>query len=436
MMSTTKPSFLFRPPAVEHDRSLVRRYLWQSMLRPAAGMAIGLALLCLPLLVAAAVYSTGLGPWRWPRWGWFVFIVCYPFFLGCMAGVGSARRTLAALRAAGTPLSGAMISSRPCAVLVSPLDPISTFDLCAETLSGLAIGVALGYRRPPVFARNMFQGKVWLGPWRPLWLGRSVEVAVVGEPGQAIQVRIRRRFGLEFFWAQDGGALRAVETVAAHLRTQLEQRDRVLKAARRERELERVALNAKLSALQAQVEPHFLFNTLANLRYLIRTDAGAAQQMLDYLVGYLQNALPDMRSVSSTLERELELARNYLSIMQVRMGQRLRFRIDAAPELLALPFPPAMLISLVENAVKHGLERASRPGEIAIHAASNGAQLRVLVSDDGTGLADQMGQGFGLANIHERLQLLYGDAASLAVTAAQCGGVTAALSVPLPARKE
>jgi len=178
-----------------------------------------------------------------------------------------------------------------------------------------------------------------------------------------------------------------------------------------------------------------LFNTLANLKYLVRTDADGAQQMLDYLVGYLQNALPDMRSVSSTLERELELARNYLSIMQIRMGQRLRFRIDAAPALLALPFPPAMLISLVENAVKHGLERASRPGEIVISATLSGARLRVLVSDDGTGLADQMGQGFGLANIHERLQLLYGDAASLAVTAAQPNGVNAALTVPLPAAK-
>ncbi|WP_158568034.1 MULTISPECIES: sensor histidine kinase [unclassified Duganella] len=434
MMSTTKPSFLVRPQVVEHDRSLMRRYLWQSILRPAASMAIVLALLC--MLFMAAAYSAGPVMGHWPRWGWSVLIACYPLFLGGMVGLGSVRRTLAELREAGTPLSEAMISSRPCVLLVSPLDPLSTIDLCAETLSGLAIGVALGYHRPPVFARNMFQGKIWLGPWRPLWSGRSIEVAIVGEPGEAIQVRIRRRFGLDFFWAQDGSALRAVEAVAAHLRTQLEQRDHALKAARRERELERVALNAKLSALQAQVEPHFLFNTLANLKYLIRTDAGAAQQMLDYLVGYLQNALPDMRSVSSTLERELELARNYLSIMQVRMGHRLRFRIDAAPELLALPFPPAMLISLVENAVKHGLERASRPGEIAIVATSNGARLRVLVSDDGTGLADQMGQGFGLANIHERLQLLYGDAASLAVTAAQSGGVDAALSVPLPAGKE
>jgi len=433
MMSTTNPSFLFRPPVVEHDRTLVRRYLWQSMLRPAAGFTIALALLGTVLMAAA--YSAGPGPWGWPRWGWWVLIAGYPFFFGGMAGLGVVRHTLAELREAGTPLSAAMISSRPCAMLVSPLDPLSTVDLCAETLSGLAIGVALGYHRPPVFAHNMFQGKIWLGPWRPLWLGRSVEVAVVGEPGLAIQLCIRRRFGLNFFWAQDGSALRAVETVTAHLRTQLEQRDHVLKAARRERELERVALNAKLSALQAQVEPHFLFNTLANLKYLVRTDADGAQQMLDYLVGYLQNALPDMRSVSSTLERELELARNYLSIMQIRMGQRLRFRIDAAPALLALPFPPAMLISLVENAVKHGLERASRPGEIVISATLSGARLRVLVSDDGTGLADQMGQGFGLANIHERLQLLYGDAASLAVTAAQPNGVNAALTVPLPAAK-
>jgi sensor histidine kinase YesM len=168
---------------------------------------------------------------------------------------------------------------------------------------------------------------------------------------------------------------------------------------------------------------------LANLKYLVRTDADTAQQMLDHLVGYLQNALPDVRSVSSTLERELALARSYLSIMQIRMGQRLRFRIEADDAARAQAFPPAMLISLVENAVEHGLERASRPGEIIISATLRDRELRVQVCDDGVGFTEQMGQGFGLANIDERLQLLYGERASLSVAASEQGGVQTTLII-------
>jgi len=194
--------------------------------------------------------------------------------------------------------------------------------------------------------------------------------------------------------------------------------------------MERRVVEARMAALQAQVEPHFLFNTLANLRYLIRTDADAAQQMLDHLVGYLQNALPDMRSVSSTVQRELDLARAYLSIMQIRMGERLQFLIDAEEDALAMPLPPAMLISLVENAVKHGLERASRPGVIVIAAEVRGDSLRVTVRDNGIGLTEHSGQGFGLANIHQRLALLYGARASLTVSASEPCGVDAVLTVP------
>jgi signal transduction histidine kinase len=339
------------------------------------------------------------------------------------------RRRLAELTDAGTPLSAEMLSSRPCRMLLSPLDPLTTYNVCAETLSGLAVGQALGYGGPAVFQHSPFTGKIVLGPWRPLWLGRSSEVLVDGDSGQPVAVRIRRRFGVNFFCVQRGEALTAVQTIATHLQAQFEQRDRALRTIKREQELERAALQSRLTALQAQVEPHFLFNTLANLKYLIRTDAGNAQHMLDHLVGYLQNALPDMRSVSSTLQRELALVRDYLSIMQIRMGQRLHFRIDAEEAALAHAFPPAMLISLVENAIKHGLERASRPGEIVISATLRNGELRVQVCDDGVGLTEHMGQGFGLANIHQRLQLLYGERAALSVSAAQTGGVQATLTI-------
>jgi signal transduction histidine kinase len=436
----TSTPFYIKPTVVEHDRRLVRRYQWQSLLR--VGTAAAILIVCFSVLVvtlaSSVVSRTGAHPgWHWNLLLYILYPVLLPTFVLCSATSSIVSARLKELTEAGTPLTEEMLSSRPSRVLVSPLfDPLSTYNLCAETLSGLAVGVALGYHGPAVFQHFPFSGKVVLGPWRPLWLGRSTEVLVTGEPGERVEVRIRRRFGIDFFMVQRGDALNAVQTIATHLTAQLEQRDRALRAIRREQELERSALHAKLSALQAQVEPHFLFNTLANLKYLIRTDAEAAQQMLDHLVGYLQNALPDMRSVSSTLERELALARAYLSIMQIRMGQRLQFRIDADDRLLAQPFPPAMLISLVENAIKHGLERASRPGEIVITAEARGTGLRVAVRDDGTGLTEQMGQGFGLANIHERLQLLYGERASLNVASLRQGGVEAVLTIPLSIAQE
>lgn len=432
MNSATKLPFNVKIPVVEHDQRLVRRYLLQSVLRMAGcGLLLMTVLIYLPLLAALWHHAKLAALLRGGSQLSTVLFMCNPILISMLSAWGIARRKLDDLRGAGVALTPELMSSQPERWLDSPLDHLSTFDLCAETLSGLGIGVALGYHAPAVFSYQPFQGRIVLGPWRPLWLGRSIVVEICGDAGEPVRIHIRRRAGMDFFLVQNGAAWRAVDTVAAHLREQLDRRAHALKAAQRERELERSALHAKLSALQAQVEPHFLFNTLANLKYLIRTDADAAQQMLDHLVGYLQNALPDMRSVSSTLGRELALARAYLSIMQIRMGQRLRFQIDADDSLLALPFPPAMLISLVENAVKHGLERASRPGEIAIHAERRGTSLCVLVRDDGSGLSDQMGTGFGLANIHERLQLLYGERASLSVTSAQSGGVDALLAIPV-----
>jgi signal transduction histidine kinase len=428
----------FNAQAVEHDRRLARRYVWQSALRMGAGTLL-ITIIAVYVPMIAITWQLGHGAKSLAAlvtWLNFFNVVFTPILLPALLSMGDAARTLAVWRNAGVALTPEMMSSRPRLTLQSPLDPISTFDLCAETLSGLALGAALGYRGPAVFWHQPFEGRIVLGPWRPLWLGRSVEVRVSEDPGQPVQVHIRHRFGIDFFLVQKGKAWEAVQTIASRLGKQLEQRDRALKAARRERELERTALQARLSALQAQVEPHFLYNTLANLKHLVRTDPEAAQLMLDHLVAYLQNALPDMRSVSSTLERELALARAYLSIMQIRMGHRLRFRIEVGDDLLALPFPPAMLISLVENAAKHGLERASRPGEIVIGAAMHGARLRVTVRDDGVGLTEQMGQGFGLSNIHERLQLLYGERASLTVESAQPSGVEAALAIPMDVKPE
>ena len=438
MGSFSFPPFNAPPlPEITHDRRLVRRYLLQSALRFNAGslLFLSLAIALLPLWLNSGAAAPGefetrkLNPYMV---GGVVLAVMAWFAL---MSSGIARSFLARLAEEGQALCAEGMASSVARRIDAPFNSYTTFDLCTESLSGLALGTALGYSGPPAFFHDPFRGRIMLGRWRPLALGRHVEVRISPDLGPSCHIELRCRPGLAWFAIQQGESLKAAEMVCVHLRQHLARHANALDAARRERELERTSLQARLSALQAQVEPHFLFNTLANLKYLIRTDQQAAQDMLDHLVGYLQNALPDMRSVSSTLGREMDLVGDYLAVMRIRMGVRLRFAVDVDEALRSLPFPPAMLISLVENAVKHGLERASRPGLIAISARyegkGDGGMLSVSVADDGVGLTEQAGQGTGLANIAERLLLLYGREASLVVEPGHAQGVRAVLAVPV-----
>src|SRR5258708_2325914 len=187
---------------------------------------------------------------------------------------------------------------------------------------------------------------------------------------------------------------------------------------------------AKLSALQAQVEPHFLYNTLASVQALTEVDPQQANAMTGHLINYLRNALPKMRESVSTVGQEVELVRAYLNILQMRMGRRLAFAIDVAPELMEIPFPPLMLPSLAENAIKHGLEPQREGGEVVISAASVDGKIVVKVADTGRGFADVPGTGVGLTNIRERLAALYGDAGKLTLVAREPHGVEASIEVP------
>jgi len=152
--------------------------------------------------------------------------------------------------------------------------------------------------------------------------------------------------------------------------------------------------------------------------------------MTGHLIQYLRNALPKMRESGSTVGQEVELVRAYLSILQMRMGERLAFEIDVPPELMALPFPPLMLPSLVENAIKHGLEPQREGGNVRIEARDEGGALRLTVADTGRGFADTLGEGVGLVNIRERLAALYGDRARLLLEANEPRGVRATIEVP------
>lgn len=191
---------------------------------------------------------------------------------------------------------------------------------------------------------------------------------------------------------------------------------------------------AKLQALQAQVEPHFLYNTLANVQALTEIDPEAANKMVGHLIEYLRAALPKMRENSSTVGQEIELARAYLNILKMRMGERLSFAIEAPAELLSLPFPPLMLPSLVENAIKHGLEPQREGGNITISVSRNAdGALQMDVIDTGRGLTNKgsaVGGGVGLSNIRERLVGLFGAGAYLKLEANAEKGVRSQIVIP------
>jgi hypothetical protein len=202
---------------------------------------------------------------------------------------------------------------------------------------------------------------------------------------------------------------------------------------RKEAEFHRMSqqvTEAKLSALQAQVEPHFLYNTLASVQALTEVDPQQANAMTGHLIQYLRNALPKMRESVSTVGQEVELVRAYLNILQMRMGKRLAFEIDVPPDLVDAPFPPLMLPSLVENAIKHGLEPQREGGKVTICAAASDGKLRVRVADTGRGFAETLGTGVGLTNVRERLAALYGEEGKLTLEAQEPHGVVATIEVP------
>jgi hypothetical protein len=201
-------------------------------------------------------------------------------------------------------------------------------------------------------------------------------------------------------------------------------------------ELERQVDEAQLQLLQAQIEPHFLFNTLANVRQLYRKQPAAGAEAIDNLLVYLHAALPQLRRKTSTLADEFELVQAYLQLFQVRLGERLHFSLDLPPSLRGVPFPPTVLVTLAENAIKHGITPTNLGGTIRIGATGNGEGVEVTVSDDGVGFGAGMGgNGTGLIHVRRQLAARYADAAQLTLEQADDGGVRARILVPqVPAK--
>jgi signal transduction histidine kinase len=195
--------------------------------------------------------------------------------------------------------------------------------------------------------------------------------------------------------------------------------------------LDAEAKRARLQLLRAQIEPHFLFNTLATVRTLARIDRLAAVEMLDNLMRYFSEALPRLREDESSLAEELELIDAYLRIHQIRMGNRLAYELRAPAELRGARVPTMMLLTLVENALKHGIHPTVEGGRIRVSAAHESSALVLKVADTGRGMTALQGHGTGLANIRMRLSMLYGEKAALSLAQGDARGVVATISIPL-----
>ena len=196
-------------------------------------------------------------------------------------------------------------------------------------------------------------------------------------------------------------------------------------------ELERQALDARLHLLQAQVAPHFLFNTLANVQALVDTGSPQASAVLRSLVAYLRAAVPRLHEPATTLGQELDLVRAYLELMHMRIPDRLQFALHVDASARALRCPPMTLLTLVENAVRHGIDPSEEGGRIDVYVQRHGDRCSVRVSDTGVGLRGSGdGLGTGLSTLRERLQLVFGDAAQLRVTAQSPRGVSAQIDLP------
>ena len=238
-----------------------------------------------------------------------------------------------------------------------------------------------------------------------------------------------------FFWIVASALLK----ITYKGRVQAEEKAAVATETAESEQLKRQVVEARMAAMQAQVEPHFLFNTLASIDHLIETDPPRASQMQKNLIALLRASMPTMREshpAAHNLGREMAVIRPYLEILKVRMEDRLQTEIAVPDGLLSADFPSMMIQSLVENAIKHGLEPKPEGGRLTVRAEIVHGKLAVTVADTGLGFgkAATAGTGIGLANIRERLQLLYGNRASMVVAENAPSGTLVTLTVPYQAQ--
>jgi signal transduction histidine kinase len=239
---------------------------------------------------------------------------------------------------------------------------------------------------------------------------------------------------VDWFMVDDGTNLENAEAITRALSRRISEHRKQEQAVSQQTATEKELTVAKLSLLHAQVEPHFLYNTLASAQLLTRSDPARADEMLGNLIVYLRNSMPRTEGELSTLGAELERARAYLEIMKIRMGERLSVQVQVPEALKPVGVPPMMLQTLVENAIKHGLEPVTGGGTIWIIAREADGKVSLTVADNGRGFGgESSGTGVGLKNIRERLKLAYGAGASFTIGPNFPNGVAASIIVPAQA---
>lgn len=307
--------------------------------------------------------------------------------------------------------------------------------LLQESLAATSLSVR-GHRLHAVF-----QPPVWSGWWRRWTMSDEVIVEVqatdASEAGGCtleVWARPLSRLAYGFLWVDLGRNHRRLCRFQEALTEHLVEANLRKEAAWKSDSLEGRLAQAELMLLRAQVEPHFLFNTLAHLREMIRSgDMPASMKMLDHLIAYSRSVSDRIRQSTHHLGQELEAIQGYLSLMQIRFGDRLRFDIQVDPEIQDCDVPVGCLLIPVENAIKHGIEPRATPGLVSIRGYLEGGALHLEVQDDGPGLSmdSGFGPGTGLANLRERLKLLYSDSARLLIEGHEAGGVLVRLVMPV-----
>jgi two-component sensor histidine kinase len=329
----------------------------------------------------------------------------------------------------------ALLASTVIGLILSPSFELPFYVVVTRTmLVGFAALLAFGLferwpaRLPRWFARWVLQVlaivlAVPLGAYLAYWLTTGGHPQLGAVSGR-LQGYVELTFAGILFgpWIAVGALVRQRDTFA---------REQAAAFALERSELERRALDARFRLLQAQVEPHFLFNTLANVQALVEVGAPQAAKVLKSLIAYLRAAVPQLHETATTLDQELALVRAYLELMHMRMPDRLTFEMRVDATLLKLQCPPMTLLTLVENAVRHGIDPSETGGTIGIEVRVDSSRCFASVTDTGVGLkVTGRGLGTGLASLRERLQLAFGAEAQLVLSEVVPHGVRAEVSFP------
>jgi hypothetical protein len=374
----------------------------------------------------------------WPRWWFWLAVILMLAYRTALVISHANRVALIAGKVDATTLA-----NRHRRRVEIPLAAAEAFDLVEAAVRELP------YVENVEAARDSLQVRAQLKRMNPYLHGRHGPRRMTGaagarknlvfatvSPGEAVSslTLVCEPEGgawVDWFMVDDGTNLENAEAVTRALSRRIAERRMQEQASAHQTATEKELTVAKLNLLHAQVEPHFLYNTLASAQLLTRSDPAKADEMLGNLIVYLRNSLPRAEGEMSTLGVELERARAYLDIMKIRMGDRLAVQVQVPDAAKATVIPPMMLQTLVENAIKHGLEPVAGGGTVWIIARESDGKVSVTVADDGRGFGgDSGGTGVGLKNIRERLKLAYGAGASFSIGPNFPSGVAATLVLP------